>query len=192
MPLDDLARAALSLSATDKDVAVILPSPCPDSPPAASPKALSERERFVLELFRHMAVFRTTYDEEALQSAARHVERRLGREQADEVMADAVLLDNELRCQTAVTLAFEEPLTLETSVGELDFLALLKAGASGSDRAAIGACRRLQVADSRSLLFYARRLARSLGWSGSIHAGSTHERAGKDSSRYQASTYTGL
>lgn len=186
MPLDDLARAALSHSATDKDVAAVLPSAVSVSPAPAS-KPLSERERFVLELFRHLAVFRSTYDEEALQSAARHVERRLGRDQADEVMADAVLLDNELRCQTAVTLAFEDPLTIETSASELDFLALLKAGASGSDRAAIGACRRLQVADSRALLFYARRLARSLGWSGSIH-----ERAGKDLSRYQASSYTGL
>jgi hypothetical protein len=187
MPLDDLARAAISLRASDKDIPAILPSVGPSSTPAAHLKSLSERDRFVLELFRHLAVFRTTYDEEALQSAARHAERRLGRDQADEVMADAVLLDNELRCQTPAALTFEAPMTIEPSAGELDFLALLKAGALASDRAAIGACRRLQVADSRALLFYATRLAHSLGWTGS-----NSERAGKDLSRYQPSTYSGL
>lgn len=176
MPLDDVSHAAPFLMAAEPTVVSR----------GVDQKPLADRERFVLELFRHLAAFRCNYDEAALQAAARHVERRFDRDQADDVMAAAILLDNEMRCQTELPFAQDEPGAEAVTACEHDFLALLKAAALASDRAAIGACSRLEVTDSRSLLACARRLARALEWS------TSSERATRSALPMPSMAFTGL
>lgn len=161
MPLDDFARETLpDQSFFSPDILDRFAPSDAASPP--SHRRLNERDLFVLDLFRHLAVFRRHYDEHALSQAARHLELALGRERADDVMADAVLLDNEMRCQTDAAFASSTPGACQSSQSELDFVSFLNAVAGGSERAAMGACSRLGITDSRALLLYAKRLTRQL------------------------------
>ena len=127
-----------------------------------------EREWFVLDLFRLLSQFRATYDPRALENAAEHAARGMGRLAAtdpDGLMAGAVLLDNELRCHNVTTYAAGLPGSTVRSDQEDAFVLLLKAcGVGGSERVAIGAAVKLGVDDSRALLSCAAQFTRRLGW----------------------------
>lgn len=139
--------------------------PAPGRPPASDtrldPRA---REAFVLDLFRQIAAFRVSYDASLLEKAARSATEALGAHRGDEVMAAAIMLDNELRGQSCHDFATLAPGSAERSAAEADFLDLLAALASGPERAAVGAANRLALTDVRSLAASAGKLLRLLGW----------------------------
>jgi hypothetical protein len=148
------------LMPTDACAATALPSPgalhfarSPIDPPA-----LAERDRFVLDLFRLLRLFRESYDEAWLARAEALAERRLG-QQADALMGAAVLLDNELRCRGVEAYAVGRPGDARPQGSEPIFLAFLDAAAGRAAAVAVRTAAALGVDDHRVLVSAAQRFA---------------------------------
>ncbi|MFO1148399.1 MAG: hypothetical protein U1E62_08480 [Alsobacter sp.] len=124
----------------------------------AEPPVLGEQDRFVLDLFRLLRLFRERYDEAWLARAEALAQRRLGPE-ADDLMGAAVMLDNELRCRGVTAYASGRPGDHRAEGAEVLFLAFLDAAVERADAAAARAASALGVDDSRALAALACRFA---------------------------------
>lgn len=140
------------------------PTPRTADAGACAPKV--ERERQIIDLFRHIAAFRASYDATLLDEAATFAAGIVGPTLADDLMAAAIRLDNEMRCQTAVDYAPLPVGSLERHDCEDAFLGMLLALSNQADRAALGLAGRLGVTETRALFASARALAAVLGWPG--------------------------
>lgn len=129
----------------------------------------AERERQIIDLFRHIAAFRLSYDAKLLDEAAAFAAGIVGPTLADDLMAAAIRLDNEMRCQTAVDYAPLPVGSPERHECEDAFLGMLLALSNQADRAALGLAGRLGVVETRALFASARALAAILGWPDRAH-----------------------
>ncbi len=145
---------------TDARAATALPSRDPfhfSRPPAAEPTTLGEQDRFILDIFRLLRLFRERYDEALLARAEALAERRLG-PAADALMGAAVMLDNELRCRGATAYVSGDPGDPGADDVEATFLALLDAAAERAEAVAARTAAALGVDDHRLVTPMAARL----------------------------------
>lgn len=126
--------------------------------------AVAEGERQVLDLFRHIAAFRASYDAALLEKAAAYAAALVGPALADDLMAAAIRLDNEMRCQTSLDYAPLPPGSLDRHECEEAFLGMVRAVCHQSERAALGLAGRFGITETRSLFASARDLAAVVGW----------------------------
>lgn len=123
-----------------------------------------DRERQVLDLFRLIAAFRARYDASLLEQAAACAASMVGPALADDLMAVAIRIDNEMRCQTTIDYAPMPVGTADRHDVEDAFLGMVGAAVQRADRAALGLAGRLGVTETRALFASARLLGTLLNW----------------------------
>jgi hypothetical protein len=85
----------------------------------------SAKVRFIAEIFRTLALFRKDYDERLLQELAATLRRRMSDEEADRIMSDALVMDNEIRFRLPAGLALEKVGATSVSADERALAALI-------------------------------------------------------------------
>jgi hypothetical protein len=146
----------------------IAPTP-PRSHEGARRVVEADRERQILEMFRHIGAFRTNYDAAVLERAAAYATSQFGPTLGDELMAAAIRLDNEMRCQPHLDYTPMPIGSPHRHESEEAFLGLLRALSSHSERAALGFAGRLGITETRTLFASARALAAIAGWPAKVN-----------------------
>lgn len=138
-----MAVPTLTTFATPGDVRVMLPG-----------AAL-----FLVNIFRHFERFRAGYDQQHLETALDSIRLKLGREAAEGVMSDALLVDNELRLRTSGRFQFRPDGSPSASTDEHTLVQLVAALQADRYRLAAESALALDILQSRTMLLLARRLA---------------------------------
>jgi hypothetical protein len=115
-----------------------------------------------VEIFRGFAKFRDGYDEAVLQELAQMLCRRMEEEEADQIMADALALDNEIRFRLPCGPAIQEPGEGHVCADEEALVTLVGHAENKGSGVAIAMAERLGIEDHAVLRDYASALARSL------------------------------
>ena len=138
--------------------------------PLAGPRELTANERRIADLFRRLGKFREDCDAAILDEIALGLRLRMSEAQADQVMSDAVLVDNELRFRLAGGIDLNKPGDQFATADEDALVTLI--GAATHDFVAVVAAERLGIDNHRVLRQAAALLLRSLerggfgvGWS---------------------------
>jgi hypothetical protein len=122
--------------------------------------------RLVAEIFRKLAVFRKDYDGAVLQELAATLRRHMGEHQADKVMSDALVMDNEIRFRRPAGLILWPAGGKLAGAQEEALLALIRHADAAHDILAVAAAEELGIENHRVLRKCASLLARSLAQGG--------------------------
>jgi hypothetical protein len=115
-----------------------------------------------VEIFRRLAKFREGYDEAILQELAEMLRRHMEEDEADQIMSDALALDNEIRFRLPCGLAVQDAGEGHAGAGEEALVTLIGHAEDGDAIMAVAMAERLGVENHHVLLELASALARSL------------------------------
>ena len=117
---------------------------------------------FVIDVLRRFERFRNGYDQIHLDVAAASIRDRLGDAAVDGLMSDALLLDNEIRLRTHGEFAFMAEGAPTATDHELTLLRMIASLQDGGFRQAGEDAVDLEIAQSRTLLMLANKIASRL------------------------------
>jgi hypothetical protein len=145
-----------------QDEAIFGREPGIANPGHAARAARSPGAMTIVDVFRKLAEFRKDYDESVLSDVVAMLCQHMSAADADALLSDAFVMDNELRFRRPGGVMLHASGDLSLSRDEIILAGLIAASDSGDDRRAIAMAKRLGVENNRGLRQAACVLARDL------------------------------